>query len=99
MATAFQFSQPGSDLLRPNKCDLDKFIQLILLIEQNIVIHTQLLLYDGIRCNRYTLTTDFCKSPFVDQLPYTLQVRVAPCHIRFTDTQHVYRGLELNFCQ
>jgi len=36
MATVNQFSQPGSDLLRPNKCDLNKFIQLILLIQQNI---------------------------------------------------------------
>lgn len=97
MATVNQFSQPCPDLLRPNKCDPNKFTQLILLIQQKIVIHTQLLLYDGIRCNRYTLTTDFCKSPFVDQLPYTLQVRVAPCHVRFTDTQHVYCGLELNF--
>lgn len=64
-------------------------------LQTSKVIHTQLLLNYGVGCNRDTLSTNFCKSSLVDELSYTLQVRVAPCHVRFTDAQHVYCGLEI----
>lgn len=39
------------------------------------------------------LTIDLSKTPLVDQLPDWLQVRVTPCNVRLTDSQHVNGGL------